>query len=235
VKRQGANFVKVYSLLPRDAFFAIADECRRQGMTLAGHVPISGTAAEASEAGLKSMEHLLGVLLGCSTDEDKLRSRLLDEIVKNDYAQEVVMRRLFFAPPREILDTYSDERAASLFARFVRNQTWQVPTLVVWRGEAFAGDATFAHDARLRYVPRSIRESWNPQNSDQLRSLSAADIAHTRELYEKYFGLVKAMRRAGVPFMVGTDTLNPYVFPGFSVHDEMALLVRAGLTPMEAL
>jgi len=202
LKKRGANFVKTYSLIPRDAFFAIADESKKQGIPFAGHVPVSVTAAEASDAGIKSMEHLLGVLLGCSTEEDKLRKNLLDEIVKADYSQDVVMRRLFFAPPEEILDTYSEERATKLFARFARNNTWQVPSLVVWRGEAFAGDAAFARDERLKYVPRSIRESWNPQNSDQLRSLSSADIAYTRKLYERYFPLVGAMRRAGVPFMV---------------------------------
>src|SRR5919201_905900 len=43
------------------------------------------------------------------------------------------------------------------------------------------------------------------------------------------------MRRAGVEFLAGTDALNPFCFPGFSLHDELALLVSAGLTPMEAL
>jgi len=44
------------------------------------------------------------------------------------------------------------------------------------------------------------------------------------------------MFRAGVPFMAGTDTAaGVHVFPGFSLHDEMALFVKAGLTPMQAL
>jgi adenine deaminase len=43
------------------------------------------------------------------------------------------------------------------------------------------------------------------------------------------------MRRAGVKFIAGTDLANPYCFPGFSLHDELGLLVQAGLTPMEAL
>ena len=43
------------------------------------------------------------------------------------------------------------------------------------------------------------------------------------------------MHRAGVPFMTGTDLSIPYVFAGFSVHDELALFVETGFTPMEAL
>jgi imidazolonepropionase-like amidohydrolase len=235
LKTRGANFVKVYSLLPRAAFFAIADESKKQGLPLAGHVPISVTAAEASDAGLKSLEHLLGVLLGCSSEEDRLRWQLMKEVVSSGYAQSVVMRRLFFAPPEQIIKTYDERKAASLFARFAGNGTRQVPTLVVWRGEAFASDDTFRKDPRLRFVPRPIRESWLPQNSEQLKDLTPADVANLKKLYERYLELVGAMHRAGVEFMVGTDAPNPYVFPGFSVHDEMSLLVQAGLTPMQAL
>ena len=52
-----------------------------------------------------------------------------------------------------------------------------------------------------------------------------------------FFSLARTgeMRRAGVRLLVGTDAPLPYVYPGFSVHDELALLVRAGLTPMQAL
>jgi hypothetical protein len=52
--------------LPRDAYFAIADEARKRGIPFVGHVPISVTVAEASDAGQKSIEHLTGVVRGCS-------------------------------------------------------------------------------------------------------------------------------------------------------------------------
>ena len=54
-------------------------------------------------------------------------------------------------------------------------------------------------------------------------------------MFKKQVAIVGAMRRAGVEILAGTDALNPYCFPGFSLHDELALLVSAGLTPMEAL
>ncbi len=64
LKQQGADFIKVYSTLPREAYFAIVDEAKKQGLAFAGHVPLSVTAAEASNAGQKSMEHMFGVLEG---------------------------------------------------------------------------------------------------------------------------------------------------------------------------
>jgi len=54
----GADFVKVYTKLPREAYLAIVDEAKKQGLPLAGHVPESISAAEASDWGQKSIEHL---------------------------------------------------------------------------------------------------------------------------------------------------------------------------------
>src|SRR5262249_33702658 len=75
-KQRGSDFIKVYSLLPHDTYMAIADEARKRGIPFAGHVPISVTIAEASDAGQKSIEHLTGVALGCSTQEEALFSEI---------------------------------------------------------------------------------------------------------------------------------------------------------------
>ena len=68
----GADFIKIYTLLPRDAYFAIADEARKVGITFVGHVPDAITVEEASDAGQRSMEHLIGVPLGTSSEEQAL-------------------------------------------------------------------------------------------------------------------------------------------------------------------
>ena len=69
---RGADFIKVQSNLARDAYFGIADVCRREHITFVGHVPDRVTAGEASDAGQKSIEHLTGVLRACSSDEPSL-------------------------------------------------------------------------------------------------------------------------------------------------------------------
>ena len=66
-KQAGADFVKVYTFLPREEYFAIADESKKQGLPFVGHVPMSISAEEASIAGQKSIEHLTGILAACST------------------------------------------------------------------------------------------------------------------------------------------------------------------------
>ncbi len=221
VKQWGADFVKVYALLPRDAYFGIADEAKQQGITFVGHVPSSVSPAEASDAGQKSIEHLTGILIASSDKETELR----DKLVKAD-SPEARGRVQAMA-----LETYNQKKAADLIARFAKNQTWQCPTLTVLRSSAYVGDENFRRDGRLRYIPRLLQQRWNFRVTNR----SGGDSAVEKKVLQKQFEIVGAMQKAGVPILAGTDTGNPYCFPGFSLHDELALLVLAGLTPVEAL
>jgi hypothetical protein len=141
-------------------------------------------------------------------------------------------QRLLF---EKMLDTYDRDRAAELFARFAKNGTWQCPTRVVNRALAFIGDADFRNDSRLKYMPEYFRNVWQPEKNPLWASRTAEDYAASKRRYRKEAEAVAEMRRAGVRFIAGTDTGNPYCFPGFSLHDELALLVEAGFTPLEAL
>src|SRR5271154_2769786 len=69
---QGVDFIKIQSLIPRDGYFAAADEAKKLGMVFVGHVPDAVRASEASNAGQKSIEHFTGIFEGCSTIEDQL-------------------------------------------------------------------------------------------------------------------------------------------------------------------
>ena len=68
LKKDGVDFIKVYTGLPRDLYFTIADEAKKQGLPFVGHVPISVTPEEASDAGQRSFEHMTGVIDGCSEE-----------------------------------------------------------------------------------------------------------------------------------------------------------------------
>ena len=133
----------------------------------------------------------------------------------------------------EMLATYSPEKAAALFALFKKNGTWQTPTLTLWHMFSSLNDAAFTSDARLKFVPVRERESWEPV------AFAKQSDAQNTTLSRKDFGMnlrvVGAMQRAGVGILAGTDTGNPFCISGFSLHDELRLMVEAGLTPMEAL
>ncbi len=232
-KAEGADFVKVYSLLSRDTYFAIADEAKKERIPFAGHVTMSISAEEASNAGQMSIEHLDGILNACSTRQAELlksaQQFLADRLATNDPT------RFFAEDHRELelaLDSYSADKAQALFATFSRNHTWQCPTLTVLRLLAIF-DESWTNDARLKYMPPDVRADW--VGTDRHKHRSAEFQAFGKRLFKKELELTGEMHRAGVDILAGTDTLNPFCFPGFSLHDELELLVQAGLTPMEAL
>ena len=236
IKDGGFDFVKVYSQLSRESYLAIADEAKKLGIPFAGHVPSSMTVIEASNAGQRSIEHLTGVLTATSAAEEEV-TRQRAEIRKAlggkplDTTARAALRQL----DERVLATYDETKASALFATFVRNGTWHSPTLVVLRSMASLDDPAFTSDPRLKYMPPSIRNSWVPKNDFRLSTRTPEDYAAARRLFRKQLEVVGAMHRAGVKLIAGTDVLNPFAFPGFSLHDELALLVEAGLTPVEAL
>lgn len=228
LKKQRADFVKVYSGLSRDAYLAIADEAKQLKIPFAGHVPDSVTPAEASDAGQASEEHLQQIIESCS-DREAVRDKL-DSLRA---ASPIERRRAYI---ETMLATYDQKKADALFAKFVKNNTWVTPTIVAWQNNASFEDLYPKSIDRLKYMPRYIIEYWDPKNNGHLKNRSPERIAAEKKLVNKYLEVIGAMNRAGVKLMTGSDFgANPLLFPGWGVHDEMALFVKAGLTPMEAI
>ncbi|WP_051035375.1 amidohydrolase family protein [Crinalium epipsammum] len=136
---------------------------------------------------------------------------------------------------RRLLDTYSVQKCQALFQRFVSNNTWKVPTLVVRRVDASLSDNVFVHDDRFRYMSKDIRQDWDKEAAGQLAGATPEMIANEIGWYRKSLELVGKMNQAGVPIMAGSDAGDMYIVPGFHLHDELELLVQAGLTPLQAL
>jgi imidazolonepropionase-like amidohydrolase len=238
IKKSGYDFVKVYSGLTRDGYFALIRAARESGLPVAGHVPAAVSAAEAADAGQTSIEHLTNVMISSSAAEDRLRPLLVDRMLKGGDMTTGINakeRAAIREQTEQMLATYDDAKAAALFARLAKDHTWQCPTLVVMRNMASLDNPAFTDDPRLKYMPRQVREQWNPANDPRVATRSKADYDLDRRLFRKYMEIIPAMKKAGVEFLAGTDVLNPFAFPGFSLHDELDLLVEAGLTPAEAL
>jgi hypothetical protein len=232
LKRRGADFVKVYERLPRGAYLAIADEAKKRSLDFVGHVPAKITAAEASDVGQKSIEHLTNIAVSCSSQEAELQKRWSAALLEPD--SPISLRELT-RTETSALETLDDQRCRALANRFAKNGTWHDPTLVVLRVVAFGNDKTLANDPRLRYMPREIRETWDPRRHELWRAFRDQDFVRAQKAFPKFLQIVGIMHTAGVKFLAGTDPPVPYCIPGFSIHDELALFVQAGLTPMEAL
>ncbi|MFD8496508.1 amidohydrolase family protein [Amycolatopsis sp. NPDC059657] len=230
-KALGAKFIKVYSYLGRDELYTIADEARRQGLPFAGHVSYRLSVLEASEAGQRSLEHLFGTTFQVSLKEKEFLARLAATPIDPESPRD------FFNLARELerqaMLEYSKPKADRLFAQFVRNGTWQSPTLVVNRVISMPAD-TYIHDPRLKYIPADLKAHW--ADRIQLFAPKTPQEIQEQSVYlASRIEMVGAMHEAGVGIIGGTDSLNPYCFPGFSLHDELGLMVDAGLSPMDSL
>jgi len=226
LKQRGADFIKVISMPSREAFFAVAEEARKQNISFAGHLPFEIGAAEASNAGMRSIEHFLysGFALSFSSKEEELRKRLVEAERKGDSAA-------WEAIAHEADLTYSTEKAATLFQTLKKNGTWITPTIVsldiTSHPEAWKLD-----DPSLDFVPPSLAKEWRSSFNDDRMKKRAAWLGRQAVNDWKLAG---ELHRGGIPLLVGSDSLDPFVFPGDSLHRELAELVQAGFTPFEAI
>jgi hypothetical protein len=209
LKAQGVDFIKVHNHLTPELYDAIVSESRKVQLTFAGHLPEGGPLAAAA-AGQRTIEHGRGMLL-CSPEEwARIRAQAHADA---EYCAPVKIQ-------------------AELFPALVRTGTWFTPTLTSWRGKLMVGDPALG--TWVATLPGSssvwpaLRKHW-----DDLAEPTPTTFE--RELIGHFGALSAAASRAGVPLLAGTDLGDPYVIPGFALHDELALMVAAGVTPLAAL
>lgn len=220
-----ADFIKTYSWVPRAAYFGIAREAAKIGIPFAGHVPYSVSVVEASNAGQRSIEHEDDLMRACTSKDSVLRAKFGDTAAFKAPDQLELIR----SQARLIRSSQDPARCKSVIATLARNHTWVTPTLVVYQPYAHAFDSASTHPEWSKYVPGLVQGGWlkraggvTPADSMVVRSYFSLD--RTREL-----------RDAGVKLLAGTDMPQAFVYPGFSLHQELELLVESGLSPAEAL
>ena len=194
LQAERVDFIKIGSGVTPDSFAALADEAKRLGLPLAGHVPRGMTAIAVADAGQRSIEHVMGLPSGCFAD----------------------------AGP--------DTDCTAMLRRLAATGVWSVPTLVAWRGRLLAADPGVKTRPELRYVP-DLAARWAADNA----ATDGAALERNRRTFAQFLAVVGAQRAAGVGILAGSDCANAYVVPGFALHDELRLLVEAGLSPAEAL
>lgn len=222
------DFIKVYSLLERDAFFAIADEAKKEGIVFAGHVPNKVTLLEAARAGQKSMEHMYG-FIELASDSSDYYYKLVQGTMKDSNLASRNARREF------LRRTFSEKKLAAIIKELKGYDTWICPTMTVNRGIAYLTDSAFRKDDRLVYVAPMMKNMWDPKNDFRLRTAGPEYFNSERADYELKKKIIRALNQAGIPLLAGTDTPNPYCFPGFSLQDELQILTECGLSPLQAL
>ena len=219
----GVDLLKVYHDLDAASFHALAGAARARGLDFAGHVPLAIPVTAAAKAGMRSIEHARDLLYDCHPGGAAFRARATDP-------------RPSVAQMRAMVDTHDPARCARVLNTLAATDTWYVPTHLTRRMEAYADDADFRNDPRNRYVPAPLLAGWQRDADGVVAAApTAAGRQAFRDFYEAGLAITAAAHAAGVGLLVGTDGGDSYVYPGSAVHDELAELVRAGLTPAEAL
>lgn len=232
----GADFIKVYSRLPPDAYREIIAEAGRRDIVVAGHRSDNVPFGEQIESGQRSFEHLFGGLWpAASPDVERLEAAMAGIETSPEFHLGSWLKQVS-AIESDAVASYDHGRASAVFDRLVAAEVACTPTLVVHavidRPESIRLD-----DDRMDYLVPQTPQSW-----DFLRThiycgggRSSQEAARQRELLDFRRATVGAMEQAGVRLLAGTDSVGPGLFPGFSLHAELEELVASGLTPLRAL
>jgi imidazolonepropionase-like amidohydrolase len=217
LKSRGVDFIKVQSGVPREAYFAIADEAKKQGIEFEGHVPDAIRASEAVAAGQRSFEHLIGIFEASSPDEGKYLSGSKS--------------------PGAFLATYDAAREAAIIQLLANNAVWQCPTLFWERGQWLVDAIDYTKDPDIGFAAKTwVTKQWPRAQKSILKSLDTDPLAVREKFVEHELEMIRKLHAAKVPFLAGTDTpAGVDVIPGVSLHLELQRFVAAGFTPLEAI
>ena len=215
---RGIDAIKVYNWLNRPAYDAVADEAAKRGIALVGHLPKRVALEDAIAAGQASFEHAHLFPRHCFKGAADWRAGRLDDLPPARFLERVV-------------EHHDRTRCAAAYRAMAAADAAYVPTLVTREEDWRAYDASVSEDPRLDWLDPLSRWAWE----DDRTSTRAHYGADGEKALRAYFDLAAQTSaeaaRAGVTLLVGTDT----ALGGFRYHDELALLVKAGLPPAAVL
>jgi imidazolonepropionase-like amidohydrolase len=213
------DFLKIYGNLSASQFEAIADVAKRRGITFAGHIPTRISLEQVSAAGQKSVEHAdLAFVADCIPDGKKAIPAMLNAWIKGGFPAKYEQSSRWWAK--------RDQKAClALYRRMAERQTWATPVV---SHEIKGGEWTTPDD--LAVLPDNLRKACVSSRASMDFNPALRD-AVARQVLD----LVRDMHEAGVPLLAGSDVPNECLWHGRSLHKELRLLARAGLSNWETL
>jgi imidazolonepropionase-like amidohydrolase len=207
---KGYDFLKAYSRLPRAAYEALAAAAKRHGMALAGHVPTSVGLRGVLRARQRTIEHLDGWLLALAPG-----AAVADTagVAERD---------------RAALARLDPSGLPSLISEVIAAGVWNCPTLIVLARTAELG-AAGASPPRLRWLDKVAPEAKLEWQAASAAAGDPAVAATARRANAWKAAILAVLAAAQAPILVGTDTGNPFVIPGEALHEEIELMVAAGV------
>lgn len=227
------DFIKTYNGILPKYYFQLLKEAEKKSITILGHRPRAVSAIEASIAGHKSFEHARLFLFECYPEAKELRAKYLAR-----YKGESNEKGSLDSPTalQDMIDNHSDAMFEDLVNEMVNNNTWFCPTHITRKMDAYADNDAFINDPRLKYINKIQKNDWLGDAKRMVKMDPTPEGRKTyMDFYEKGLELTGKAHKAGVKILAGSDANDTFCIPGFSIHDELLELVKAGLKPSEAL
>lgn len=215
----GYDFIKCYAMLSPAAYDALIASAKKHDMRVMGHVPAALDVDRVLRAGQTTIEHLDGYAAAAQAEDSSLAGKVS------------------FWNETEAWERVDPARLKAAAERTAAAGTWNCPTIVVFEKRASGALAReWMKRPEMRFVPAGSRDAWDPDKEmSLLGQVSDSFTEAQRRSCEARRRAVGALHAAGARIVLGTDQGNPFVLAGFAVHDELDNLVRAGLSPYEAL
>lgn len=216
-KAAGYDFLKIHPGVPLPAFQALAETAKEVGTRFAGHVPVAVGVHRAIEARYAGIDHLDGYV-----------SALVRDDAPVDRSQPGFFGLAF-------IDHLDESKIPDLVAKTKAAGVWNVPTLVLMPS-FMGGESTEALASRpeMKYLPKGMVDNWVAQRTKFQAGLEVP-LEKRQRFFEVRNRIVKALDAADAGLLLGADSPQVMQVPGFATHDELAMLVKAGLTPYRAL
>lgn len=227
------DLIKAYEMLTPEAFRSVVKQAHSRGLKVTGHVPLSMDVVEASQAGMNSMEHMRNLEMACAGDWKMLltqRKTLLQDGADTEGG--TLRSNIHSAQRTHAVGNQSTARRNYVLSELAKNETWQIPTLSIMTTSALRPFASEEWQSTYDFLPQEVEDRWRLSVSNFL----ATPIQESKQDYTQWaLQMIAHLKEANVPIMAGTDCPIFFLTPGYSLHEELALLVKGGLTPMEAL
>ncbi len=224
------DFIKIYSSsIAPGLYLESIRKAEKRGFKTAAHMLFSVPFEDTIAAGLDSIEHALYLHKAASTEDRAISSdvRKAREGGNGSEAGDPFVR---------MMASYDRDHAFLVFKDLARRGVAVTPTLYIDHLLRFLDENDHMDDPELAQIPAAIRETYQGRVEGALRrSPEAIERDHRR--MQATIALTGLAHEAGVTLLAGSDTgaSNSYVYPGDSLHQELRMLVEAGLSPLDAL
>lgn len=225
LQAEKVDFVKVTdNTIKPDVFLYAIHEATRRGLKTSAHIPAALTVEQAVDAGLTSVEHMGYALKAGSSEEAQIARGFAAGTLTSEQAT------------ARGVATFDPAKAKAAYRKMAAHGTFITPTLNGSKATTYLDQDDHKHDAYLAYIGPGLKKTYD-WRVERAAKDDARAIAARHERYEKSADLLPLLRDSGVTIIAGTDAgfLNSFNYPGIGLHDEMAIFVAHGLTPLQTL